>query len=89
MDIQILSKFERGKGIWSVKLEYALPVYSIDFLYNSSELDIVYTIDEDLLLELLLFKIRAQTIKFATKLKKADKSLEKDLMNKIVGERRI
>ena len=69
--------------IQEIKVEYAVPVYNIDYLYSSSDFDLVFSIDEDLLLELLLFKIRSQTIKFATRLKKSENSLEKDLIDKI------
>ena len=69
--------------IQEVKLQYAVPVYSLDFLNSTSDFDLVFTIEEDLLLEIILFKIRAKTIKFASTLRKADRSLELELINKI------
>ena len=69
--------------IQEVKLQYAVPVYSLDFLNSTSDFDLVFTIEKDLLLEIILFKIRAKTIKFASTLRKAERSLELDLINKI------
>ena len=69
--------------IQEVKLQYAVPVYSLDFLNSTSDFDLFFTIEEDLLLEIILFKIRAKTIKFASTLRKAERSLELDLINKI------
>ena len=69
--------------IQEVKLQYAVPVYSLDFLNSTSDFDLSFTIEEDLLLEIILFKIRAKTKKFASTLRKAERSLLLDLINKI------
>ena len=68
--------------IMEVKLQYAVPVYSFDFLNSTSDFDLVFTIETDLL-KIICFKIRAKTIKFASTLSKAERSLELDLINKI------
>ena len=63
-------------------LEYAVPVYNFEFV-KTSDFDLVFTIDDDLLLEVvMLFKIRNETIKFASNLK-AEKSVQQNLRIKI------
>ena len=69
-------------AIQEVKLQYAVPVYSLYFLNYTFDFDLVFTIEEDPL-EIILFKIRAKSIKFASTLRKAERSLELDLINKI------
>ena len=69
--------------IQEVKLQHAVPVYGSDFLNSTSDFDLFFTIEEDLLLEIILFRIRAKTIKFVSTLRKAERSLELHLVNKI------
>ena len=59
-----------NKTIQEVKAEYTVPVFNLDFLKTASDSEITFTIKEDLLLEMIMFKIRAKTIKFASDLKK-------------------
>ena len=46
-----------NKTIHEVKLEYALPVYRIEYLEIAPDLDIKFSIHEDLLLKMIMFKI--------------------------------
>ena len=72
-----------NKTIQEVKMEYALPVYSLDFLKNASDSEITFTIEEDLLLEMIIFKIRAKTIKFGSIVKNKNKIKEQNLIKQI------
>ena len=46
-------------------IHYALPIYNIDTLKDVPESDIQFTIKDDLFLEVLLMKIRGETIKYS------------------------
>ena len=72
-----------NKTIQEVKSEYTVPVYSVEFIDNPSDLDKEFIIEEDLLLEMIMFKIREKSIKFASKLRKSKNLLEKELIKKI------
>ena len=63
-------------------LKYAIPVYDIKFLTGNSK-NIVFTIDHDLFLELLFLRIRGETIKFSSSVKKIDNLKEKQLLQDI------
>ena len=54
-----------NKIIAEEKQKYAIPLYSVEFL-NENYPDIQFTIDNDVFLEMLLLRIRGETIKFAT-----------------------
>ena len=60
-------------------MKFALPVYNINFLKSSSG-NIYFKIDSDLFLELLFLRIRGETIKFASVLKKQTNNREKQLI---------
>ena len=60
--------------IKEVKFEYTVPVYSMEFIDNASDLDKEFIIEEDLLLEMIMFKIREKSIK-----RKSKNLLEKEL----------
>ena len=49
--------------------KYAIPVYSLDFLRNNFS-DIKMSIEDDIFLEMLLLRIRGESIKFASHEKK-------------------
>ena len=51
------------------KHKYALPVYNPDYLKNTYK-NVTFTIHPDLFLEMLYLRIRGETIKFASLLKK-------------------
>ena len=64
--------------------QYALLVYSPEFINNSSNYNHIYfTIDYDLFLETLLLKIRGETIKFSSQIKKERSILEEKLIEDI------
>ena len=72
-----------NKTIHKVKLEYALPVYRNEYLETAPDLDIKFSIDEDVLLEMIMFKIRSTTIKFASANKKEEIKREQGLIKNI------
>ena len=72
-----------NKTIQEVKSEYTVPVYSTEFIDNASDLDKKFIVEEDLLLEMIMFKIRQKSIKFASNLRKSKNLLEKELIKKI------
>ena len=69
--------------IQEVKSEYTPLVYSPEFLKTAKDTDLTFTIEEDLLLEMILFKIRSKTIKFASHFKKSKNKVEEDLIKQI------
>ena len=71
-----------NKVIDSEVKNYALPVYNIEYIGKCPE-DIKFTIDDDLFLEILYLKIRGETIKFASILKKCKTSKEEILVKDI------
>ena len=65
------------------KLKYAIPLYNLDFLKNNFT-NVEMTIDQDLFLEILLLRIRGETIKFATTPpQKKSSKVEKQLISDI------
>ena len=71
-----------NKAIEYEKLKYALPVYNLTYLRNTDE-NIEFTIDPNLFLEVLYSRIRGESIKFATSVKKANCNKEKQLIEDI------
>ena len=69
-----------NKTIQEAKSQYTVPVYSMEYIDKESELDKEFIIEEDLLLEMIMFKIREKSIKFATNLRKTKNLLEKELI---------
>ena len=63
-------------------LKYAIPVYQLEFLQGNYQ-NISFTIDDDYFLEMLLLRMRRETIKFATFLKKKEFKTEKELIKDI------
>ena len=49
---------------------YALPVYNIDNINKVPNSDIQFTINDSCFLEMVLLRIRGETIKFSTKLRR-------------------
>ena len=62
--------------------KYAVPVYSSDYIGNSPD-NISFTIEDELFLEVLFLRIRGETIKFASQIKKEVNRNEKELLNDI------
>ena len=58
-----------NKVIEEEKYKYAVPMYDLDYLKNNST-NIEMIIDQDLFLEMLLLRIRGETIKFGSMKKK-------------------
>ena len=54
------------KVIEEEKVKYSVPLYNLDYLKNNFD-DFEMTIGKDLFLEMLLLRMRGETIKFATK----------------------
>ena len=71
-----------NKIIVEEKQKYAIPLYSVEFL-NENYSDIQFTIDNDVFSEMLLLRIRGETIKFATFEKKKRVHLENTLIKDI------
>ena len=54
----------------TVQKQYAVPVYDLENLASVPDTDINFLITDDVFLETLLLKMRGDTIKYASKLKK-------------------
>ena len=76
-DIQYLN--EINKVIENVIEEYAVILYLREALTNMPKSDLQFTISDQLFLDTLLMKIRAQTISYASMKKKLATKKEKDL----------
>ena len=72
-----------NKLIQEEKLKYADPVYSLHHLQTASDEDIKFTINSNNFLEMLLLRIRGETIKYATYHKRQDNELENRLKSEI------
>ena len=70
-----------NKVIIEEKFKYALPIYSCEYI-NTND-DIQLTIECDLFLEVLVMRIRGETIKFGSYLKKQQKTMESNLIKEI------
>ena len=57
-------------AIMMVKKQYAVPVYDLENLASVPDTNINFVITDDAFLETLLLKMRGDTIKYASKLKK-------------------
>ena len=65
--------------------KYAIPVYNLDYLKLSNGENIELTIDDNLFLETLLLRLRGETIKFASHLKKSKTEYEEKLKEEILN----
>ena len=72
-----------NKAIKDIKMEYAVPVYSYEYINSDQEFNLQFTIIDHLLLEMLLMKIRETTITFSSSQKKIETTLEKNLLKEI------
>ena len=72
-----------NKAIKDTKLQYAVPIYTYEYLNADNDWDMQFTIDDNLLLEMLLLKIRGITISYSSSLKKAEAIREKKLLKDI------
>ena len=71
-----------NKIIDEEKEKYCLPIFSINHIKETYN-DLTFSIDDDTLLEMLFLRIRGETIKFASTLKKKQNSHEKTLLQDI------
>ena len=67
----------------SEKVSYAALVYNPTFVNQISDRDLHMCISDDLFLEVLLLKIRGETIKFASRLKNKERCLKISLQKEI------
>ena len=72
-----------NKTILQVKENYALPIYSKDYVTTISDHEIQFTINDQLFLETLLMEIRGKTISFSSFTKKRNNEKEKNLISEI------
>ena len=59
-----------NEAIMTVETQYAIPVYNVEYLDSIPDSDIKFTITDNIFLETLLLKLRGESIKFASKIKK-------------------
>ena len=64
-------------------LRYAIPIYNLENIHNVPEKNLHLKIDYDLFLEMLLMRIRGETIKYASHKKKLRKEIENNLLSEI------
>ena len=69
--------------IEKIKLEYAVPIYNKNNIGNIDDNLVKFTISDRLFLEMLLLKIRQETIHFASQCKKSMNKQEKELIIEI------
>ena len=69
--------------IQDVLLSYVVPVYNIEFITESNFERLQFVITDDVLLEMIMFKIREVTIKFSGTLKRKESQVEKSLIQDI------
>ena len=72
-----------NRTILQVKENYALPIYSKDYVTTISDHEIQFTINDQLFLETLLMEIRGKTISFSSFTKKRNNEKEKNLISEI------
>ena len=69
--------------IQDVLLSYVVPVYNIEFITESNFERLQFVIADDVLLEMIMFKIREVTINFSGTLKRKVCQVEKNLIQDI------
>lgn len=65
------------------KLKYAVPLYNIENMLNIPDEDFQYIINDGLFYEMIMQRIRGETIKFSSRLKKEENKREKKLIEEI------
>ena len=65
-----------NEAIMTVKTQYAISVYNAEYLDSTPDSDIKFTITDKIFLETLLLKLRGESIKFASKIKKERQTKE-------------
>ena len=64
-------------------LVFIAPIYNPTFLKTASDLDVTFTTDVDVILEMILLKVREASIKYCSSLKRARNDQESSLVNQI------
>ena len=72
-----------NETIKNTRLDYVPRVYNPAFLEDASDLDLSFTTNIDIVLEMILFKVRQATIRYASTLKRTRNSQEKALLKEI------
>ena len=72
-----------NKAIKEERVKYALPIYEFNAIHNIPDSEIQFTIEDELFLEMLLLRIRGETIKFSSEIKKNSIKREKTLISDI------
>ena len=65
------------------KIKYSVPVYNPTNLHRIEDELLSFTIKDNMFLEMLLLRIRGETIKISSRLKKKENEREKSLINEI------
>ena len=66
-----------------VKKDYGVPVYNLDNIHQIADTDLHIKLNDSEFLEMLLLKIRGETIKYASNLKKGQETREQQLISDI------
>ena len=73
-----------NKVIQEEVIKYALPIYNLSFLENNSNFgNIQFSVEPDVFLEMVILRIRGESIKFSSFLKKERNKTENQLINDI------
>ena len=72
-----------NETIKKTRLEFIPPVYSLTFLETAPDHEISFIINIDIVLEMVLFKIQQETIRYSSMLKRTRNSQEKTLLKEI------
>ena len=54
-----------NRAIMEFRLKYALPVYNIEYIKHASDLELQFSVTDDILLEMLILNLRDVTIKYS------------------------
>ena len=60
----------------TVETQYPIPVYNVEYLDSIPDSDIKFTITDNIFLEILLLKLRGESIMFASKITKERQTKE-------------
>jgi exonuclease III len=69
--------------ILNIKCQYAIPLYNLENINNILNEEIMFTINDQLFLEVLLMEIRGRTISYSAYKKKVENVKEKSLIEEI------
>ena len=72
-----------NRAIMEFRLKYALPVYNIEYIKHASDLELQFSVADDILLEMLILNLRDVTIKYSKSQQRKRNSREDELMKLI------